>query len=328
MIQGVLCRVALMLVAFCAVNGLNPTESRADDALRVVVEEGGASVMIGDDLFARYNTSTGGRPSLWPVNGPTGDAMTRAYPLSTPGEHEESDHIHHTSFWFGYEGVNGFDFWHTVELERGRPFPIGFVRHREFARADSTGDVATIVTRNDWTAPDGKVVAHDERLYNFGVDGDDRWIEVRLDLWSSDGPLKLGDTKEGFFAYRVPGTMKVDARMGGKIVNAEGLENDAAWGKPSTWVDYTGPVDGETLGVAILTHPESHNASPRWHVRPYGLFAANPFGSRPYRGEEPGGIEVGEGERVRVRYRVILHHGDTEQAQIAEKFAEYASDRR
>ena len=63
---------------------------------------------------------------------------------------------------------------------------------------------------------------------------------------------------------------------------AKAKTNDAAWGMPAKWVDYTGPVDGETVGIAILSHPKSFRPNTRWHVRGYGLFAANPFGHKDF----------------------------------------------
>ena len=321
------CSHRLLNFALFVVLGFTAQTVDAEGILSVSREGDDALVMIDDELFVRYATDLCPRPVLWPVIGPTGAGMTRDYPLALPGEEEELDHIHHTSMWIGYEGVNGYDYWHATEGAVRRHFPIGAIKHREYMRADSTGKVATIATRNDWTTPSGATVAHDERVLEFGLDGDDRWIDVRFALWSSSGPLRMGDTKEGFFAYRVPGTMKVDAGHGGRIVNAEGLVDADAWGKPSAWNDYSGPVAGETVGVAIFTHPESHNPRPRWHVRPYGLFAANPIGVAPYVGsdrEGKGGIELPEGERLRLRYRIVLHRGGADEAQIAEKFERYA----
>lgn len=296
--------------------------------LSVSVEPDGATVRVGDEVFCRYLKRSGTRPVLWPVVGPTGAAVTRSYPVAARGESEATDHIHHRSMWIGYEGVNGVDFWHEPETHVTRPLPIGTVRHREFVRADSDGGVATVGTRNDWLAPDGRAVCHDQRLYEFSAAEDRRIIDCTLDLWSSSGPLVLGDTKEGFFAVRVAGAMKVDARRGGRILNSDGAADADAWGRPARWVDYSGPVRGGEAGVAILAHAGDHNPSPRWHVRPYGLFAANPFGVGPYLTNEPpaeGGFRAGENEKVRLRYRVVLHDGSLDAATLdalAEQFAE------
>ena len=50
--------------------------------------------------------------------------------------------------------------------------------------------------------------------------------------------------------------MDVKRKSGGKITNAEGVTDEKAWGKPSPWVDYVGPVNQKTVGIAILNHPE------------------------------------------------------------------------
>lgn len=294
--------------------------------ISVEIDDQGATISIDGELFTRYLINSGTRPVLWPVIGPTGKRMTRAYPMTEQGPHENADHPHHRSIWFGYEGINGVNFWHEPrDLDKLGPHD-GRQVHVEFVTAQSDGETATLVTRNEYQNATGEVVALDERTVKFGVDGDARWIDYQIKLWSPEGPLTIADTKEGAFAVRVAGTMKVDAKMGGKIVTSNGDEDVAAWGKPAEWVDYHGPVDGETLGIAILAHPTSHKAMPRWHVRTYGLFAVNPFsGPRAYdQGSERGGIQVAENEPVVLRHRVILHKGDHHDGGIAKAYEQYA----
>ena len=125
------------------------------------------------------------------------------------------------------------------------------------------------------------------------------------------GDVNFGDTKEGSFGVRVAGTMKVDAKKGGLITNAEGLHNKGAWGKKSAWVNYSGPVNGDSVGMAIHDHPSSFGYPCRWHVRTYGLFAANPFGVHHFvGGEKTKGIELPKGESMQLHYRVVLYQGD------------------
>ena len=118
---------------------------------------------------------------------------------------------------------------------------------------------------------------------------------------------------------------KVDEKLGGRIVSSEGLLDGDAWGKPADWVDYTGPVDGETVGIAIFSHPKNFRHPCRWHVRTYGLFCANPFGMKdfPQVDHEQGPHTVKNGESLTLRYGVHFHRGTTESADIPSAYQAY-----
>lgn len=280
--------------------------------------QNGVIVKIDGQLFTEYLIRSGAKPVLWPVLGPTGRPTTRAYPLGKlPNERE--DHIHQRSIWFTHGDVNGVSFWH--EMAGG-----GTIQHREFVKVAS-GPQAVIVTRNDWVAPDGKKVMEDQRALTFGRQDDTRWIDFDITLKATDGPVKFGDTKEGTMGVRVAETIKVDAKQGGRIVNSEGQIDKDAWGKPAAWVDYYGPVDGETVGIAVLNHPSSFRFPTYWHVRTYGLFAANPFGLHDFKGKDAdGSYTLPAGESIALRYRLLFHKGDEKQGKVAEVYARYAKE--
>ena len=163
----------------------------------------------------------------------------------------------------------------------------------------------------------------------FGADQDVRWIDFQVKVTATNGKAVFGDTKEGSFGVRVAGSMREERKTGGKIVNSEGLTDADAWGKRAAWVDYSGPVEGETLGIAILNHPRSLRFPTYWHVRTYGLFAANPFGLHDFlksKDKNLGALTLEEGESFLMFYRVILHKGGPEEAQIAEAFKRYADE--
>lgn len=309
------CRPSL-LILLC---GVAVVAAASPAAAEITAErsEKGVVVKIDGKLFTEYVTDFKGTPICWPVIGPTGKPITRAYPMAKgPGERE--DHQHHRSLWFTHGGVGGTSFW-----EVGR----GTIKHREFVEIKS-GKNAAIVTRNDWLSPDGKKVCEDQRNLAFGSDGDARWIDFDIAIKASNGPLKFVDTKEGTMGVRVAGTMKVDAKKGGRIVNSEGQTDAGAWGKRAAWVDYHGPVDGQTVGVAILNHPSSFRFPTYWHVRTYGLFAANPFGLHDFeRGKDVDGSHtVSAGAAMTLRYRLLFHRGDEKAGKVAESFAAYAKE--
>jgi hypothetical protein len=118
-------------------------------------------------------------------------------------------------------------------------------------------------------------------------------------------------------------------KPGGKVVSSRGQEGaDAAWGKPAEWVDYSGLVGSDTVGVAILDHPQSFRHPTHWHVRNYGLFAANPFGyGEFYRGDKSkdGNFTLEPGKSMEFRYRVYFHRGGAAEAKVAEVYKGFAT---
>ena len=281
--------------------------------------EHGATAKIDGRPFTEYLTQSGNKPILWPIIGPTGARMTRGYPMERETK-EAIDHVHHRSLWFAQAGVNGVDFW--TETPVGKK---GTIVHRKFVRLAS-GAEGEIVTENDWLDPAGQKVCEDQRRLGFGTRGDARWIDFEITLRASQGPVTFGDTKEGTFALRVAEPLRVDAKLGGRIVNSHGERDAAAWSKRADWVDYHGPVDGETVGIAIFNHPSSFRYPTRWHVRTYGLFAANPFADRGFNSEQTQAVSytLPQGKELILRYRVFLHRGDEREGKVAAAFADYA----
>ena len=294
----------------------------------------GAVVKIDGELFTEYLTRAGGSPAMWPVIGPTGKPMTRSYPVGPKVDGDTTDHPHHQSLWFTHDQVNGADFWKAnVNAPAGisdRNRDNGpHIAHREFVEITSRGPTARIVTRNDWMNGEQRI-CEDERKIAFGARRNgDRWIDFTITINAADGDVSFGDTKEGTFAVRVADTMRLEAKLGGRIENSERQVDDAAWGMPARWVDYTGPIDGETVGLAIFCHPTSFRPTPRWHVRGYGLFAANPFGERDFPSSKrarQGPATVKRGDSLTFRYRVLLHRGATKDADLGRAFAEFAAE--
>lgn len=293
-------------------------------AAEVTVEpsEAGQVVKVDGELFTEYVTESKAKPILWPIIGPTGKAMTRSFPMEKV-KGERWDHGHHRSLWFTHGDVNGVDFW-AEGSGRGR------IVHREFVRAES-GSPAVIETLNDWVDADGKKVLEDRRLIKFQANEDSRIIDFDITLTASEGPVVFGDTKEGTMGIRIPSTMDVEQRGGkpnGRIINSEGQTNLSAWGKPAPWVDYYGPVEDEELGIAVMNHPSSFRYPTTWHVRTYGLFAANPFGLHDFQHtEEPiGEFTLPEGESITLRYRFLFHKGDEKVGKVAEEFEKYSKE--
>jgi hypothetical protein len=286
--------------------------------LAVVKHDRGVIVNADSKLFTEYLIDTGPKPILWPIIGPSGVPMTRAFPMRTI-DGEKQDHPHQRSLWFTHGSVNGIDFWSENDKH-------GSIMHREFSEIAANTAAAVISTRNDWLGPDGKKQLEDRRTLTFRVADDRRTIDFDITLLASEGPVTFGDTKEGMMGIRVPTVMDVESGKGGRIVNDQGQTDKDTWGKPAAWVAYHGPVGGQVVGVAILNHPSSFRYPTTWHVRTYGLFAANPFGLHDFQGSDQvdGAHTLPVGESIQFRYRFVFHQGDEKAAQIAASFAEYS----
>ena len=85
-------------------------------------------------------------------------------------------------------------------------------------------------------------------------------------------------------------------------------------------MDYYGTVSGEPVGIAIFDSPQSFRHPTYWHARAYGLFAANPFGISYFTNDlkQNGSWSVRARQSIMFRYRVLIHHGDYQQAHVAE----------
>jgi hypothetical protein len=322
---GQVCACALLglWVAGCA--GLKPQAGKAGKGVQIVRLEDRLGVNINGQFFTEYVFQNTPRPYCYPVLGPGGVGMTRNSPMrDVPGE--DKDHKHHRSFWFAHGSVNGVDFW--SEGDRS-----GKTLHDAFTDIRSGPEIGLIRSRNRWVAPDGRVICTDERTLRFhNGPANERLVDFEITLYASHGELTLGDTKEGTMALRLAETMRLKhnkyntGKPTGHIVNSEGVRDGATWGKRAAWCDYYGPVDDAIVGVAIFDHPRNPRYPTWWHVRDYGLFAANPFGQHDFENlpdKAVGNLVVPAGDSVTFRYRFYFHEGDEQQARVADHYADY-----
>ena len=294
----------------------DPTPGTEARGVTLVTEGKRIKVELDGKLWTNYVPDDGPKPYFDPLMGPSDEPLTRAWPMRDVAG-EPHDHPHHRSLWFAHYDINKANTWdenpgHGSIRETSRPTMIG------------GGPIGVIRTEDDWLDRTGQKVCADERVVTFYATQKARVFDFVVTLKATSGPIRIGDNKDGVFGIRLAAPMAVTAHQGGQILNARGQKDKAAWGQPAEWVDYTGPVAGATMGVAILNQPESFRFPTTWHVRDYGLFAANPFGWHDFGQPRSGDYEVPAGESIRLAYRVILHAGTTEAADIAGRFAGYA----
>jgi len=278
-------------------------------------------VTINGKMFTEYNYQDVPRPFFYPVIGPTGVPVNRHWPMKDINPDEAQDHVHHKSLWYTHGEVNGQDFW-------GEGRGSGKVVHDKFVKVSSGSETGEITSKNKWVARDGKVVCTDTRTHRFYNRPDGQCMDFEITIHASEGKVVMGDTKEGSMAIRLTPTMRVEGKVAkGHIINSEGHIDGQAWGKRAAWCDYYGPVEGETVGVAIFDHPSNPKHPTWWHVRKYGLFAANPFGVHNFEGKTKGvgDITIPAGESLTFKYRFYFHKGDEKQGKVAQQYSRYAA---
>ena len=139
------------------------------------------------------------------------------------------------------------------------------------------------ITNAQRPAPDALLVEIADYVLSTGIDSPEAYDTARLCLMDSLGcmmlalnfpactkllgPIVPGAEMPPLTGVRVPGTMAVDAKQGGRILTSRGLENEAAWGRAAEWVDYRGPVEGQTAGITIFSMPDSFRPVCRWSAR-------------------------------------------------------------
>jgi hypothetical protein len=288
--------------------------TQLDDRLRIE---------INGELFTEYHFKNASGPFLYPVLGPGGLPMTRDWPMKE-SDNEERDHKHHRSLWFDHGDMNGIDFW-SEEPKAGKTI------HEEFTEIKTGREAGIIRSKNKYVAPDGKITCTDDRALRIYNRPDERLFDFEVTIHASNGDVTFGDTKEGMMALRLNETMRLGpnkfnkGKPTGRIVNSEGVRDGETWGKRAAWCDYYGPVNGKIVGVAIFDHPQNPRHPTWWHVRDYGLFAANPFGLHDFE-KKPAGtgnLKVSAGQSVTFRYRFYIHRGDEKEGKVAQHYEEY-----
>jgi hypothetical protein len=295
----------------------------AADGVQISQLDGKLRIEINGQLFTEYHYQDVPRPYFYPVLGPEELAMTRKWPMEEPPG-EQHDHPHHRGLWYAHGDVNGLDFWsETTNYCK--------IVHDGFVKIQSGNERGVIISKDKWVGHDGGVVCTDVRtLRVYNRPGNERLFDFEITLQAPpDKPLVFGDSKEGTMATRLAETMRLqtkDKQPGaGHIVMSTGVRDEETWGKRADWCDYYGPVNGKTVGLAIFDHPENPRHPTWWHVRDYGLFAANPFGLHDFekKPKGTGDLKIGPGQAVTFRYRFYYHLGNETDAHVAARYNEY-----
>jgi len=316
--------------------GMNAFLAAADEAAGVAIDvtKGQIDFKIGKDLVGSYHTADSvAKPYFWPLNGPTGTPITRAWPMVKGQDGESTDHIHQKSAWFCHgdvipegielkqkiKGVEGVDFWSETPGH-------GKIVCTKVGEPKIERGHGQVTTTNEWRTADGQKILDETRtIHLYKLDGG-KLLVFDIDLHASAVPVTFGDTKEGSFAIRIHDLLR-EQKGKGKLENAEGKAGEKeVWGQQSNWCDYSGLLDGKTVGLAILADPNNPIAT-CWHSRGYGLMGANPFGREkagfPAMKGKKDLVKLAKGEHLKLRYGILIHNGDAKDGKVADVYKEF-----
>jgi hypothetical protein len=221
------------------------------------------------------------------------------------------EYPHHSSLFFGCDQVNGGNFWQEG-LERGRIISVNAEIMKEGA------DTVVISDECIWSRPGAASPVKDSRKYIVTAPSASiRQIDVEITM-EMLMDVHIRKTNHSLFSVRMAADLSV--KNGGFMVNAEGESGEkATFGKNSPWMDYFGKRGDIVEGIAILQHPSNPWYPSPWFTRDYGFFSPTPM-YWPVNGEE---TIMKKGEALLLRYRVLVHAGNTEDAGVAGFFHRY-----
>ncbi len=244
-------------------------------------------------------------PFFYPVNGPSKASVTSMRNANYP---------HHSSLFFGCDKVNGGNYWQEG-LERGQIISL---------RADileTGGEKAVIENECIWRRPGADAPVKDKRTITITAPSKDKYFidfDVTMEMLLD---VTIQKTNHSLFSGRMDPDLAVT--NGGTMVNAEGETGEkGTFGKRSAWMDYHGKRMGKTEGMAILQHPSNEWFPSPWFTRDYGFFSPTPM----YWPENEKTTELKKGDTIKLRYRVIIHTGDHNEAEIAKEFEKYKTE--
>lgn len=285
---------------------LEPAVSTGKPVMCAEQTERGVSITNDGEFLTEYYTGTDlAKPYMGPLQDRFGANVTRL-------DFEAKEHPHHRSLWVSHGSVNGVDTWNEPADRHG------YIRNHAIRDVFCGDALAAFTADNTWTDHGGKELLDETTTYKiYATTPSKTVIDVHITLTAAYGDVTLGATKEaGPLAVRMADSIRVQET--GTMKNGVGGINESEiWMKRAPWVDYFGTAGGRVNGVAMLDAPSNDGFPSYWHARDYGLMAVNNF----YRGGEK---HLAPGESMHFTYRVIVHGGNTEEAEIAAMYDDFA----
>lgn len=269
------------------------------------VLDGRVDVKIAGKHFSDYVFKGLNKPYFGNVVDDCGNTFTR------PDINAE-EHPHQRSVFIAVGDVNGVDCWN----EYGN---YGLVKNEEITNVTSASAYACFTAKNRWTDINGKPLINEKSTYTVYNQAEDaRILDIETTFTADYGEVKFGATKEaGPLGIRVRDELRAD-KGSGRIMNSWGAVGEGeCWGRVAEWCDYYGEPDGVgPMGITVFDNSGNERHPTAWHVRAYGLFAANNLYFK-------GGFTIPAGESVTYKFRIIFRRREMTNDEISDRYVVY-----
>ncbi len=263
---------------------------------------------IGQTEVTRWHFSDlAPRPYFFPVNGPSGQSLTR---MGHPGA---PNHDHHRSLWFAHSDLLGIDFWSETTVSRIRQSQWYAIEEGIVRDGVQSARIAFELLWADGHDPQPLLKQDVFATLRALPRG---WtLELQSDFRATAEGIEFRQSNFGYLGLRVAKSLSV-VFGGGRITGADGREGEPElFGKPNRWMDYSGPVFTQPVppnplieGVTVIDHAKNTNHPVKWHVREDGW--VGPSISRD------NGVLVPRERPLTSRYLLYVHSGGCDSAQI------------
>jgi len=284
-------------------------------------EEPGRSLALaasGEQLWRfRYDPALD-TPYFHPLNTVAGRALTWDRP---------PDHIWHHGLWFSWKFLNGVNYWEidpksgrpagrtswsNVRIEAGSDLVARIALELAYRPAGGEAPVLAEKRTIEVRPPDGQGVYSMDWTCDFQATG-----KVVLDRT----PIPGEPGGQGWGGYA-----GLSLRFTGELAERQAVTSDGPVAEMPdgryrgrhTAVDYSGLLEGKPEGVAILGHPANPRSPTPWYVirsEEMGFFSPALLCYGP--------MTLGPGERLVLRYRVLVHPGRWDAARLRAECGKY-----
>ncbi|MGN1409264.1 MAG: DUF6807 family protein [Eubacteriales bacterium] len=274
------------------------------------VKDDRVEVKIGGKHFSDYVFSGYNKPFFGQIVDDDGVPFTRL-------DFETKEHPHQRSLFIAVGDVNGVDCWNEYNN-------YGLVKNKAIKNVVSASAYASFTAENCWTDLDGKPLITENTTYTvYNQQPDVRVLDIETVFCADYGEVKFGATKEaGPLGIRVRDELRADIGSGQLSNSWGGVGEGECWGRSAEWCDYCGEIDGVgTMGITVFDCCDNERHPTAWHIRAYGLFAANNLYFK-------GGYTIPAGESVTYKYRVIFRRREMTRCEISDRYVVYTLGRK